>query len=75
MYLDGYLRKDQFGRVYIDTCPTDEIHLTSAPPEGQERHRCRKYLDDLFISDIEMLGKRVRLKYVIHVECCEDNHE
>lgn len=72
MYLDGYIRRDQFGRVYIDTCPTDEIHLTSAPPEGQERHTCRKYLDDLFVPSLSIIGKRVRLKYVIHVEQCEE---
>jgi hypothetical protein len=70
---EGYIRKDTFGRVYIDTCPTDEEHLTSPPPEGQERHTCRKYLDDILLIPNSNLGKRVRLRYEIHIERCEEN--
>lgn len=73
MYLDGYIRRDSFGRVYIDSCPTDEVHLTAVLPEGQERRTCRKFLDDLLILDASVIGKRVRLKYVIHIECCEES--
>lgn len=65
--LEGYLRRDQFGRVFIDTCQSDEEHLTSAQPEGQERHTCRKYLADLFPVSDNVPGKRVKISYEIHI--------
>lgn len=70
---EGYLRKDQFGRVYIDTCPSDEDHLTSSPPAGQERHTCRHYLDQILLVPEENLGKRVKIRYDIHINPCEEN--
>lgn len=74
--IEGYINVDPFGRIYVDTCPTNEIHLTSSPPPGQERHTCRKYLHDPsiirgggIIDGLE--GKRVKVRYEISIECCE----
>ena len=52
----GYLGKDGFGRLYIDTCPSLEAHLKNHV-DGKERPGCRKYLDDLV--DDKFLGHRV----------------
>jgi hypothetical protein len=46
----GYLGRDEFGRVYVDTCKTNEEHL-------QNRHGCRKYIEDLFPA--EWVGRYV----------------
>ena len=66
--ISGYLRKDQFGRVIIDTCKTDEDHLLVALPEGQERRVCREYLDDIMMIPETYLGKRVYITYDIRIE-------
>lgn len=63
---EGYLRKDQFGRVFIDTCQSDEEHLTSPLPPGQERRTCRKYLSDIFPVPNDQT-KRVKISYEIHI--------
>lgn len=55
--LTGYLRRDQFGRLFIDECQTDEEHLTLPLPEGQERRTCRDYIDDIIPE--EYVGKQV----------------
>lgn len=39
---------DGFGRIYFDSCKTDEEHLTKPPEEGEERTRCRFYIGDAF---------------------------
>lgn len=71
--VSGFLRRDQFGRTFVDECPTDEIHLISPPPEGQERHHCRVYLNDLISLPTEYLGKRVEIKYDITVSVIKEN--
>jgi hypothetical protein len=55
----GYIRRDGFGRLYIDKCESDEKCLTT-PAEGKERRDCRVYLDNL-IPDV-MDGKKVCLQ-------------
>lgn len=70
---EGYLRKDTFGRVYIDTCPSDEEHLLVKLPAGQERRNCRKYLDDILLVPDANYGKRVRLIYQIRIIPCTEN--
>ena len=52
----GYLGRDDFGRVYLDTCKTNEEHLKN-PVEGKERPGCRKYVEDMIPN--HLLGKRV----------------
>ena len=52
----GYLGRDGFGRVYLDTCRTNEDHLKNHV-EGKERPGCRKYIEDLFPD--HLLGKRI----------------
>lgn len=69
----GYLRRDSFGRVFIDECPTDEVHLTSPPPEGQERHTCRKYVDDILLVPEEHLGKRVEIIYELRIKTVKES--
>ncbi len=70
--IDGYIRKDPFGRVYVDQCPTDEEHLTSHPPDNHERHQCRKYLDDIGLPQ-ESIGKRVKMSLEILIEYHKEN--
>ena len=45
---DYYCRQDTFGRIFFDKCATDEEHLlnTKIPP-GEDRPRCRVYVEDL----------------------------
>lgn len=50
----GFLRKDSFGRVFVDSCPSDEEHLKHHV-EGKDRPGCRTYIEDLFPED--HLGK------------------
>ena len=61
--LTGYIRKDVFGRLFIDRCATDEQHLTNPPlPHEEERPGCRKYFEDLLVPE-EVLGKKVTISY------------
>lgn len=70
---EGYLRKDAFGRLFIDKCASDEEHLTAARvPEDQERPDCRKYLDDL-VAPQDLLGKNVTLRYVFDLVAQQEN--
>lgn len=57
--LVGYLSRDTFGRVYIDTCATNEQHLLN-------RHGCRKYIEDLVPE--KFVGKKVFLAVTVYVE-------
>lgn len=50
----GYLGRDQFGRVYLDTCASNEEHLKNHI-DGKERPGCRSYIEDLFPE--ELMGK------------------
>ena len=65
-WLKGYLRKDPAGRIYIDTCASEEEHLTAPLPAGQERRTCRKYLDD--ILPIPEAGRQVTVRYDIRIQ-------
>lgn len=51
--LVGYLRRDVFGRLYIDACATDAEHIIKKPEPGEERLRCRKYIEDLFPTSFD----------------------
>ncbi len=62
--LGGNVRKDAFGRIVFDLCPSDHDHLLlPPPPEGQERNNCRVLLDNLFGA---LVGKSVMLN--LHLE-------
>ncbi len=52
----GYLGRDGFGRVYVDSCKTNEEHLKNHV-EGRERPGCRKYIEDLFPE--HLIGKEL----------------
>lgn len=65
--LEGYVRKDIFGRLFLDRCESDEVHLTS--PRGvpdAERPGCRKYFED-FLVPTSLLGKRITFRGRIKV--------
>ncbi len=63
--LGGYLRRDDFGRVFVDTCETDKEHLLN-------KHGCRKYLTDILVPE-ELLGKNVRISFEIRFTTCTEN--
>jgi hypothetical protein len=52
----GYVRRDSFGRVFVDKCATDKEHLTKTPQPGQERTKCRWYVEDLLNSLVDKKG-------------------
>ena len=65
----GFVRRDPFGRVYIDRCKTEEEHITRPPPPGRERRDvCRLYLDDLIPAQLE--GKEVTVEIDIRITNC-----
>lgn len=71
--VEGYIRKDSFGRTFIDRCASDEEHLAAArAPVGQERPGCRKYLEDLVVPEL-ILGKNVKLRYEVFIETKKEN--
>lgn len=49
-----YAKVDVYGRVYFDKCETDEEHAEAPVKDGDDRRRCRVYLDQLI--DKEDLG-------------------
>lgn len=66
---DGfYAYTDFFGRLVFDTCPTDQAHLAAETPPGQERRRCRKYVEDLLPQ--RSRGKRGR--WVVKIDFVPD---
>ena len=70
--LRGYIRKDTFGRLYVDACASTEDHLTKATvPEGEERPRCRKYLDDVLVPE-RVLGEYVEIQYTTRIVYCTE---
>jgi hypothetical protein len=71
-HIKGYIRKDMFGRVFIDTCRTDEEHLIAPLPAGQERRTCRKYLDDILLA-IPPKGEPASPRFDIDIEFLEDS--
>lgn len=69
---DGYIRKDTFGRIFIDECPTDQEHMLAPVKDGTDRRACRKYLDDILLPE-EMFNRKVRLVYDIRIIAAEEN--
>lgn len=65
----GNIRRDQFGRTVVDTCASDGNHLRKDGPlpEGDDRHRCRRLVEEMFT---EFEGKRGTL--LVRVELIED---
>lgn len=57
-----YVHRDHFGRIYFDTCKTNEEHMNAPVPDGESRRQCRFYLEDM-IKD-EMIGKLVTVSLV-----------
>jgi len=62
--VEGYLRKDSFGRAFIDKCPSDEIHLTS--PIDPDYRECRVYLDELLYLE-DHLDNNVKLDFNLKI--------
>ena len=57
-YLTGYFRKDAFGRIVVDQCPSDEEHLRSGITyAGDDRAKCRVLLEDLFEKVVGKTGR------------------
>lgn len=54
---DCFARVDGFGRVFLDTCETDDEHAVAPVPEGYDRRKCRVYLDRLFEDFLDKKGK------------------
>lgn len=69
--LQGYLRRDSFGRLFIDKCQTDDTHLT-VKTEGNERPGCRTYLEDVLVPD-GVLEKNVQVYFEIRIKPCTEN--
>lgn len=58
----GNFREDGFGRVVVDTCPSDEEHLRSSKTDpATNRPQCRRLVEEVFAK---YLGKSGRL----HIE-------
>ena len=69
IYLAGHFRKDQFGRIVIDQCASDEEHLrNSVAPPGVDRAKCRVLLEDLFR---DLIGK-TGLMFIDNIEFEEE---
>jgi hypothetical protein len=54
----GNIRRDPFGRVVVDTCPSDGDHLRDSraiPPD--DRARCRTLVENVFQEHIDKRGK------------------
>lgn len=56
-----YVRRDGFGRIVFDLCPSDHVHLTADPPTAgyNQQGRCRVLLDQL-VPEM-LLGKKGRV--------------
>ena len=53
----GYIRKDYFGRIVIDTCKSDEDHLRNSKAKpGYQRAGCRVLVEDNFNEFVGMKG-------------------
>lgn len=69
--LEGYLKQDIFGRVFIDRCATDEEHMNAPTEPGDDRRRCRVYLSSLIPK--ELLDQNVVLEIDIRITPKEPN--
>jgi len=51
------VRRDQFGRIVLDTCKSDEDHLKfSTAKEGDDRARCRMLVEEYFDKMVDKEG-------------------
>ena len=68
----GNVRRNHLGQIVIDTCESDGAHLRREGPlpEGWDRWRCRRLVEDAFQ---DMVGKRGTL--VLRVEFFEDRED
>jgi hypothetical protein len=67
----GWIREDNFGRVVIDQCPSDEEHLRSAPTDLEtNKPICRHLLEEFFTRGTGIVGKKGRL--VVSFKFTED---
>lgn len=71
--IEGYVRKDSFGRVFIDKCASDEEHLSDPRGTGEERPDCRLYLDDIILIPEENYGSNIRVSFEIQVRPLIEN--
>lgn len=59
----GNIRKDGFGRIVVDNCPSDPDHLCESKTDPvQNRPLCRKLVEEAFES---FLGKKGTLVMTI----------
>jgi hypothetical protein len=58
---NGNVRKDDFGRIVVDTCESDGAHLRKDGPlpEGDDRWRCRNLVEQAFDHVVGKKGKLV----------------
>lgn len=63
--LIGYFYRDQFGRIYVDKCMSNEEHLKKNPNPGFERTNCRKYVEDIFAEFVDT-GQFKSIELFIH---------
>lgn len=54
--ITGVVCQDAFGRIYVDTCASDQEHLTTPAAPDQIRTSCRFYIENMFK---ELIGKEV----------------
>jgi hypothetical protein len=56
----GNVRKDNFGRIVVDSCESDvDHHLNSVAKPGDDRARCRRLVEEAFAGYVGRRGKMV----------------
>lgn len=78
--ITGWIRKDDFGRVVIDECPSDPTHLAHSPTDPEtNKPSCRYLIDELFsrertlddgVVDSRMMNRKGSL--IVTVQFIED---
>ena len=71
LVISGWVRKDPFGRIVLDECPSDHLHLVHAPTDPETgKPACRVVLDDLLTRGPleQMIGKRGELLVTVSFE-------
>ena len=54
----GNVRRDPFGRIVVDECPSDKAHLRdSVALPGDDRARCRRLVESVLEEHIGQKGK------------------
>lgn len=67
----GYIGRDRFGRIVIDTCKSNEEHLRySVVLPGDDRSRCQILLENYFN---EYVNGRYRLSIDVSSRPLEDD--